>query len=109
MNILSCIFLFQFLFGKVAVRCCVRFLEVGLYLVEGFFAALLVMVAGLGYGVALVVGLLAELFAQLLVVYLVAVLALHVGAELLRELFLKLAHRADGFLCHLEGLQEVLL
>ena len=38
-----------------------------------------------------------------------AVFALHVGAEFLCKLLLEQAHRADGILGHLEGLEQVLL
>ena len=50
-----------------------------------------------------------DLLAQLLVVHLVTVLALHVGAQLLRQLVLQLAHRLDGLGGSLQGTDEVLL
>ncbi len=87
----------------------VGFLEVGENLVEGFLARLLVVVAGLGDGVALVVGLLADLLAQFLVVDLMAVFALNVGAEFFRQFYLQFAHGLDGIHSGFEGTDHILL
>ena len=103
------VLLLELVFCQLGVCCGISLCKVGLDLVEGLFACLLVVVAGFSYGVALVVGLFSELFAQLLVVHLVAVFALHVGAEFLHELLLQHAHRAYSLLSCLEGSEQVLL
>ena len=74
---------------------------------EGLFALVLVVVAGFGDGVGRGVAFLLHLLAELLVVHLVAIFALHVGAQLLHELFLQAAHGFDGFVGHFEGLEQV--
>ena len=55
------------------------------------------------------VALLVDLLAQLLVVDLVAVFALHVLAEFLGEFLLQAAHGLDGFVGYLQGLEQILL
>ena len=101
--------LVKFLRCQLSVGCIVSLLEVGEDLVEGLFARLFVVVASLSDSVALVVGLLADLLAQLLVVNLVAILALNVCAKFLRELCLEFAHRLDGSHSSLQSTDHVLL
>ena len=82
--------------------------EVCLDLLVGLLAVLLVVVAALCLGIAGIVGLLAYLFAQLFVVDLIVVLALHVRTAGLRKFFLHLAHRFDGLVRCLQSADEVL-
>ena len=91
------------------MSCVISLLEVRENLVESFLARLLVVVASLCDSIALVVGLLTDLLAQLLVVNLVAVLTLNVSAEFLRKLSLEFAHRLDGSHSGLQCTNHVLL
>ena len=86
----------------------VCFGKFGFDLLKGLFAGFLVMVAGLGDGITLVVGGLAQFLTQFVVVHFVAVFALHVGAKFLHQFFLEHTHGGDGLLCGLEGTEQVL-
>ena len=59
--------------------------------------------------VCLLIACLADSFAQFVVVHLVAVLALHVLAELFAQFLLEAAHRLDGLVGCLEGCEKVAL
>ena len=82
--------------------------KVGDNLVEGVHTGVLLqrLLVDIVYGG---VELALDLLAQLFVVDLVAVLALHVLAQFLGQLVLQLAHRLDGLGSSLEGADEVLL
>ncbi len=100
--------LLEVFLGEACVICVVFLDEIGKNLVECVVA--LLFRQGLVYGVVGgLVELVVDLLAQVLVVHLVVVFALHVGAELLGELVLQLAHRHDGLLRCLESLHEVVL
>ncbi len=103
------ILLFEFVFGKSAVCGSICFLEILAYLREGIFACMLVAVAFERNLICLVVAFLAHLLAKFFIVGFVAVLALHVGSELLRELHLHAAHGLDCLVCGLECTNKVLL
>ena len=89
-------FLIELFLAQIGVCRVVGLGEVGNYLFESLATSFLVVVAGFGYGVALVVCLAAQSLAQFLVVHLMAVFAFHVGAELFGQFNLHLAHRFDG-------------
>ena len=100
--------LLQLLLREVSVCSCVSLLEVSKNLVEGILTGLLVE-SLLHHLVSLGVKLLVDLLAQVLVVHLVAVLTLHVGAELLHQFCLQLTHRTDSLLGSLQGSEQILL
>ncbi len=102
------VLLFQLLGVEIAV-CRVVFLkENGNQLGESLFAFLLRQ--GLLHEVVgTLVKLVPDLLAQLFVVGLVVILALHVGAQLFHQLLLQRAHGLDGLVCGLQRGDKVLL
>ena len=99
------VLLLEFFGSEFSVGSGVSLLEVLAYGFEGvkacvFFEALL------GDVVARLVALGLDLLAEFFVVDLVAIFALHVGAEFLHEFLLKLAHRLDGCVGGLECFEE---
>ena len=97
---------FDFVGREFGVSGSIAFFEVFANFGEGFFALVLVVVAGLSNGVCRSVALVLYLLTEFFVVDFVVVLALHVRAEFFREFLLELAHGLDGFVCHLEGFEE---
>ena len=100
------VLLFEFFGSEFGVCSSVAFLEVFTDFGEGFFALVLVVVAGFGNGVGGLVALVLYLLTELFVVDFVVVFALHVGAEFLGEFLLELTHGLDGFVGGLEGFEE---
>lgn len=82
--------------------------EIGNQLLERLLA-LLLRESLLHEVVGGLIELVLDLLAQLLVVDLVVILALGVGAELLHQFLLQLAHRLDSLVGGLEGADQVLL
>ena len=72
------------------------------------FGACVLLKSLLGHVVCLLVAVGLYLFAQFLVVHLVAVFALHVGAEFLHEFLLELALWLDCLVSHLESFEQFL-
>ncbi len=81
-------------------------LELGDDSLESLCACLLLQ-SLLHYVVGLLIALGAHLLLQFVVVYLVAILALGVGAQLLHQLVLQGAHRLDSLVSSFEGTEEV--
>ena len=102
------VLLFHLLFAQVGMSSVVSLLEVGQNLVESFLAGVLLQRL-LGNVISLGIELGVHLRTQVFVVHLVAVFALHVGAQLLRELGLQLAHGLDSSHGSLQGANHVLL
>ena len=100
--------LFQVLIAEVAVGSIVFLKEIGNQLLERLLA-LLLRESLLHEVVGGLIELVLDLLAQLLVVDLVVILALGVGAELLHQFLLQLAHRLDSLVGGLEGADQVLL
>ena len=86
----------------------ILFLEILTDFRKSLFALVLVVVAGLGDGVGLVVAGFADSFTELLVVHLMTVFALHVSAKLLGEFLLQTAHRLDGLMGGFKRTEQVL-
>ncbi len=95
-------FLLAFLFGK-------RFYVFLADGVEAVVAPVLVGAAGLGYGVGFVVAFVVHVLAEVLVVHLMAVFALHSGFCFLGKLHLSLALLLDGVVGGFQGSQKFLL
>ena len=90
------------------MSCIVSFLEFGEDIVKSLLACLLLK-SLLGHVISLLVEFLVHLLAKFLVVDLMVILALHVLAKFLRQLYLHLAHGLDGVHGGLESTNHVLL
>ena len=88
------------------MSCGVCLLEVSDNLLESLSAGML-LESLLHNIVALLVALCLNLLAKVVIVNLVAVLTLHIRAQLLHELILHLAHRLDSLVGCLQRVQEI--
>ncbi len=102
------VLLLKLILGEVCVSCGISLLELCDDSLESLCARMLLK-GHLRYVVCLLVKLVLDLLAEILVIDLVAVLALHIRAKLLHELCLERALRLDCLVGCLEGVQEVLL
>ena len=102
------VLLFQLVLSQVGMLSSILLLEVGQNLLEGLSTGVL-LEGLLGHVVGGLIELLVHLLAQCLVVHLVVILALHVLAQLLRELGLQLTHGLDGSHSSLQRTEQILL
>ena len=99
------ILLFEFLGRKVGVGGGIGFLEVFADSLESVHACVLFKPL-LRHLVARLIASILHLLAQFLIVHLVAIFALHVGAEFFRKFFLQAAHGLDGLVGGFERFKE---
>ena len=102
------VLLCQFVFRQVSVCFGIRKFEVLADFHESILTGMLVAVAFLGDTVRCVVTSLLHFFAQVLIVHLMAILPLHFLTGFLLQLFLEAAHRFDGLMGYLQGVEQVL-
>ena len=102
------ILLLQLFLREVGVSLGILFLELGDDSLKSLCASLLLQ-SLLHYVVGLLIALCAYLLLQLIIVHLVTVFALGVSTQFLHQLVLQCAHRLDGLVSSLEGIEKVRL
>ena len=102
------IFLCQLVFRQIGVCFSIRQFEVFADLHESILTGMLVAVAFLSDTVSRIVTSFLHFFAQVFIVHLMAILPLHFLTDFFLQLFLETAHRFDGLMSHLQGVEQIL-